>query len=177
MVYLRLATIYLGIGIISGIISGISTELKPLGLIIPGPVFGVSFACASMLAEKPLKWSWLFVCFSGFAFVASDIAFVISFAFADEITGGRALSGAICGFVGASILAIYSGIEQPFNWLLFFVVPVSGCLLGALTMPVVIQLRDTGSVAEPLGFTLLFTSWQAGTMLSLGLSRHSASVQ
>jgi hypothetical protein len=172
LAYLRLASIYFGIGLISGVVSGASTELKPLGLILPGPVFGVFFAFASMLAERPLKLPVFFVCLAALGFFASDFAFFLSVGFADDIMGGRAIAGGICGGVGAFAVSIHSALfEQTFDWVLILAVSAVGCLLGAGIMPLVIQLKDNGSVAEPLGFILLFTTWQAGTMLTLGLLR------
>jgi hypothetical protein len=169
---LQCAFLFVVMGLLSAIVSGLAVASKTFPFVVPGVAFGVALCIATLATGYGFRRPWLIGIVSVVAFVAAEAACFLMLALDDGGLLVTGLGGAICGLIGGAILAASLITEASSHRAgYFFVISTMGCLLGALSMPLSIWISDNPGLGHPWDDFVLFAVWQTGVMLVIALCR------
>lgn len=155
-------------GLFSGICSGLSVILQPLGIIAPGLLFGAAIGHSlnsSMTRLLPRQRIALIVASTGAYFTAMG-ATLLSARLPGFDNGllYSAFAGAIGGGAGALIVAtsltVIAPILSPPRMLI--IVTLAGACFGAIFMFCGVYISDHTALGHPVDDIVSFTLWQTG---------------
>lgn len=168
-------------GFVSGWVSGVFATMPPLGLFLPGILFGVAISCAVDKSLMPLSFRQrtALVVSSITAYFVAIVVSPLPMSFPGFGNGffSGGCSGAIAGGVGALIVAISLVVVVQVLRSISMVIVVSfaGALFGSLYVIVGVYISDHLDF-EPLesipwGFLVTFPLWQTGVASVIPLFR------
>jgi len=169
-------------GLCSGICSGLSVILQPLGIIAPGIFFGLALAYSfetSVMRISSGQRKTIIVASTG-GYIIAIVASLLSArlpGFDNGLLYGM-YAGTIAGGIGAMIvatsLAVTISTLAPIRTL--FIVTLAGALFGAGFMFCGIYISDHTSIGHPFDDIVSFPLWQTGVASFIPLcNRTSAS--
>lgn len=155
-------------GLVSGICSGLSSIVSPLGFLSPGVIFGIAISYAIHTTLKPLSFAQRCSLVGGSTF-AHMIAIVVSLlsvrlpGFDNGFVSG-ALSGAIAGMAGGlgfatSLVVVVQELRSASTVL---AVTLAGTVFGSLFIIVGVYIADYTAAGYPISYIVSFPLWQVG---------------
>lgn len=170
---------FLVVGLLSGIASGVSVAIPPLGLFCPPVFFGVAICCAFHATQTPISF-WqcvLLICVSVVAFFAAVIGAMLAVRLPGFDNGflGGGRSGAIAGGIGSFLIALglIVIVEDSKPVASLPIMTLAGSVLGVVFAALGIALSDHPACGHPLDDLVIFPIWQAGVALTIPLFRRN----
>lgn len=166
-------------GLCSGICSGISVVLQPLGIIAPGIFFGLALAHSINASVTRLSTGQRFsiVTVSTGGYILAGVACLLCARLpeVDSWLFQSALAGIIAGTIGAMTVATSFAFTISAMSLVrtLLIVPVAGALLGAGFMILQVYLSDFTSFGHPYDDIVSFPLWQIGVASVIPFCRSS----
>lgn len=166
-------------GLCSGLCSGISVVLQPLGIIAPGIFFGLALAHSMDTSVTRLstgqRFSIIAVSTGGYIIAGVACLMCTRLPEVDSWLLRNALPGTIAGAIGAMIVATSFAFTisaiSPVRTLL--IVPAAGALLGAGFMVLSVYISDCTSFGHPYDDIVSFPLWQIGVASVIPFCRSS----
>ena len=174
---LRSVAVFPVAGFVSGLCSGLTVIVQPLGAILPGVIFGAAISHAVHTSMKPLSSSQrsLLIVGSTVAYVVSIVVSLLSVrlpGFDNDFLSG-AISGAIAGAAGAFVVALslVVVVEDLRSEYMVCAVAFTGAVFGSLFVVVGVYISDHTAVGQPFDDIVAFPLWQVGVASAIPLFR------
>ncbi len=155
-------------GLCSGVCSGISVVVPPLGVFVPGILFGfaLTYSLNTSVTRLTTGQQAAIIAASSTGFIAAIIACLLSARLPGFDNGllYSTYAGAIAGTTGAMIVAVgilFTISSMSLIRTLLFV-PVAGALFGAAFMFVGVYISDHTPFGHPFDDLVSFPLWQTG---------------
>lgn len=169
--------IFPGAGFLSGVASGISVALPPLGLFCPPIFFGIAITQALHRTLTPVTF-WQRMALIGISVLAFALAMIGAIlairlpGFDNGIFGG-ACSGAIGGGIGSFLIALglILIVEDSKPLASLPVMTLAGMVCGALFAIVGVMISDNPADSHPLDDLIVFPLWQMGVASTIPMFR------
>lgn len=155
-------------GLCSGVCSGVSVIVPPLGIIAPGILFGLALAHSLGTSVTRLTTGQRIAIIAGscVGYVVAIVAGLLSARIPGFNNGlvYSACAGAISGGIGAMIVATSVVFATPATSRVrtLLIVPVTGALFGAGFMLITIYISDHTPFGHPFDDIVSFPFWQTG---------------
>ncbi len=169
------------LGGVAGLASGAATVLRPLGLILPGGLFGIAMCCALRVLRYPTTRGICvtIVLAAQSAYWVAVVVCIWVMRFGSTLGW---LTGATAGFLGGGAGAFVVSVsvaqiehDQVSGRSLAQCALVGGAL-GAVCTEVGVYLSDHDSFGHPIDDFVTFFVWQVGVAVSLGRLVNGASM-
>ena len=155
-------------GFCSGLCSGLSVILQPLGIIVPGILFGAALSHATHTSLTSLssgQRATLIVVSTG-GYFSAIVASLLSMRLPGFDNGllYSSFAGAIAGGIGALVVAgsLVVVIPELSTVVTLFIVTFAGAVLGSIFMLCSIYVSDHTSFGHPFDDIVSFSLWQMG---------------
>jgi hypothetical protein len=155
-------------GLVSGLISGLSVILRPIGVVAPGLLFGAALGHAIHMRITSLSYGQRAMLMAGstcgyFAAIVAALAATRLPGFNNGLLYG-ACAGAIGGGIGAMIVAtsllFIAPLLSPPRTLLNMT--LAGACFGAIFMLCGVYISDHTALGHPFDDIVAFPVWQTG---------------
>ncbi len=155
-------------GLCSGVCSGISVVVPPLGIFVPGILFGLALTHSldTTVTRLTTGQRAAIIAASSIGFIAAIITCLLSARLPgfDNVLLYSTYAGAIAGGTGAVIVAagILFTISEMSLMRTLLLVPAAGALFGAGFMFLGVYISDHTSFGHPFDDLVSFPLWQTG---------------
>ena len=169
--------IFILIALASGVCSGVSVIVRPLGIVVPGLCFGLALCFALRLSGVPLGLgrAAILIATVTLGYLAAFVTCLLSMRLPGWTNSGfisGCLTGTIAGGTGAAIVALSLAFVVPRlrSTAPFVLTSVTGAVFGAVLDNVGTLISDCKSLGHPIDDLITFPIWQVAVAIAIAWS-------